>query len=372
MLFILAFRNLSRRPVRSLLTAAGIAIAVAAFIALVGMSRGLENAWIGSLTERGIHIMAVQKGTVEMMTATLNQNLGSQMEKVEHVNAVAGELIDLVALDSQKTVMVRGWPAGTFLWRTLRLDRGHLPAEQESDAIVLGAALAAGLGKAPGDLLKVRDRALRVTGIALPSGSIGNNSIFMLLPAMQKLVEKPGKVTTFNFSIENSQNREALAEVRGKLARAFPDLTFSETSEIADNNDVIKMLRAIAWSTSCIALVMAVVVVFNTLLMAVTERTRELGILSAIGWPSGRILLLVVIEGLLLTLAGSLVGVALGLAGMDWLAALPRLHGFFEPRVDLLLLLEVSISALLLGLLGSLYPAWRAARLNPVDALKYE
>lgn len=373
MLFLqMAWRNLSLRPVRTLLTVVGIAVAVAAFITLVGMSRGLENAWINSLVERGVHLLGVHKGAVDIMTATLDEDLSARLARVRHVKAVSGELIELMALDSRRTVLARGWPRGSYLWRTLRLDRGHLPEVREPAGIVLGPALAEGLNKWPGSTLRIRNHRFLVTGIASPASSFSNNTIFMQLAPMQDLMDKRGKVTGFCLNIDHFENPALVAELKSTLAKNFPDLSFSETSEIADNNEIIRLLRAIAWSTSLIALIMALVVISNTLLMAVAERTREMGILSALGWQAWRVLMLIVLEGLLLSLAGSLAGTFLGLAGMHWLAALPRLQGFFEPRADLHLMVQVLLSALLLGVAGSLYPAWRAVRLNPVDALKYE
>jgi putative ABC transport system permease protein len=121
-----------------------------------------------------------------------------------------------------------------------------------------------------------------------------------------------------------------------------------------------------------VALLMGAFFILNTLLMAVGERTREVGVLVAVGWSDARILALVLIEGLLLALAGGLAGAALGLAGLEWLSRLPHLRGFVDPEISPRLLGEVLGAALLLGLAGGFYPAWRALRLAVVDALRHE
>ncbi|MBM3861962.1 MAG: ABC transporter permease, partial [Verrucomicrobia bacterium] len=84
----LAIHNLRRRPLRSLLTVLGIAMAVACLVVLVGLSRGLEQAWLTNLHARGTHLLAIQKGTVDLLAASLDAGLGERIGRVEGVQAV--------------------------------------------------------------------------------------------------------------------------------------------------------------------------------------------------------------------------------------------------------------------------------------------
>ena len=172
--------------------------------------------------------------------------------------------------------------------------------------------------------------------------------------------------------LDHPDDAGSVAEVRSRLARAFPNLLFTESKDVAERDDVMRIFRAVSWITSAIALVMALAVILNTLLLSITERTHEIGILSALGWPSERILLMIVLEGLILAAVGSAAGTLLGIAGLKWLSNLPQVRGFLVPVVTWRLLLEVAGAALLLGVLGSIYPALRALSLKPVDALRYE
>ena len=98
----------------------------------------------------------------------------------------------------------------------------------------------------------------------------------------------------------------------------------------------------------------------------------QIGILSAVGWQPGRILATIVAEGVLLAAVGFVAGSLVGLAAIHWLAGTPPVRGFIDPDVTPRLILEVGAGTLLLGILGSLYPAWRAVRLSAIDALRYE
>ncbi|MEW6600563.1 MAG: ABC transporter permease [Nitrospirota bacterium] len=366
------FRNLVNRPVRSVLTGLGIAVAVGSLIALVGMSRGLELAWINSVSERGTDLVAVKKGSVEILTASLDEGIAGELSNLKGVKSVAGELVDLVQLETGDSVLLVGWGEGSFLWNTLQLSEGSLPGADRADEVVIGRSIAEKLEAAPGETMRIHNREFRVAGIFKQKGVMSNNSITIPLKAMQDLLQRHDKVTQFNIRIDDNEDTRNVQTLKGVLHKRFAGLSFQETGEMAENNEILKLLRAVVWGVSVIALVMALVIILNTLLMSVTERTREIGTLMAVGWSKGRILLMFVLEGLLLSFSGSAAGALIGIYGLRLLAEHPRLQGFVEIYIPPSLLLEVSAAAVLLGLLGSLLPAWRAAGLNTLEALRYE
>ncbi len=365
-------RNLSRRPLRSILTALGVAFAVAGFVVLTGFSRGMERAWTTSLIERDVHMTAVPKGTVEILTASIDEMMVARLAAVTGVRDASGELANMVMLPSGQPVLVVGWPPGSFLWATLRLSAGRLPDATAPDGVVLGQGLAGALRLGPGDTLHLLGAPLAVNGVFRPSGVINNNMAIVPLPALQRLINRPGKVTVLDLRLAQPGNSGQVKAVRARLESAFPALAFTETRSVADSNDILRLIRAMAWGISLIALAMGLFTVLNTLLMSVTERMREFGVLSALGWSPSRVLAMVVIEGLTLAVAGSAAGIVLGIGGLRWLAQAPMLRGLVEPEIGVRLLLEVAAATLLLGVVGSLYPAGRAVHVEPVEALKYE
>jgi putative ABC transport system permease protein len=373
LLLYIPLRNLAGRPTRTALSAAGVAVAVASFIALLGMSRGLENAWVQSLKDRGTHVLALRKGAVEVLTGSIDASEGQRISQVPGVAAVAGELLDLVTLDEGDPLLVCGWEEGSFLWKSLSLEPGGLSeGAAGSSRVYLGRIAADALGKAPGQKLNVLGRELKIEGVFKPSGALAGRIAVLPLGLFQELLGRPGKVTGFNLQISGAGTPEEVEAVRVRLSEAFPDLIFAATPEVAEKNDVLKLFRAMAWGISSIALTMGLFFVLNTLLMSVSERTRELGILSAVGWSRGRIVGTVILEGLGLSLAGGVGGLLLGILGLRWLAQQPRIQGFLEPQVSLTLLIEVAAAVLVLGFLGSVYPALRASWQDPIDALRYE
>jgi putative ABC transport system permease protein len=188
---------------------------------------------------------------------------------------------------------------------------------------------------------------------------------------VQTLLNREDSVTLIHLRVTQSDNPEAVAATTARLQAAAPEAVFTATAELGATNDIVGLLDAIAWATSAIALFMGAVIVANTLTMAVTERTQEIGLLSAVGWSRSRILRMILLEGLVLGTIGGVIGCAAGAAAAYWIASLPVIGGFLEPEATPMLILQVFLCIVLLGCVGALLPAWRASRIQPAEALRH-
>jgi putative ABC transport system permease protein len=368
----LAVKNLFRRKMRTLFTLLGISSAVAAFIALVGMSRGLENAWMHALLERETHLFAVPRGVVDILSSSIDEDVVAAMSRVEGVAAASGELADMVDLNSGEMIVVAGWPINSYLWESVELEAGSIPGASNPNGVVLGKEAAKTLGLKIGDRFAIRTMQFNLSGISTSAGVMRNHAMLMNLRSLQELNNRFGKVSTINFKLKDSTDAVKTAATIARLRHQFPDFVFTEAVALAKNNKILALFHAMAWATSTIALFIGLVVVMNTLLMSVMERTREFGLLAAVGWSERRILSLVLLEGLLLAAAGGLLGCLGGIAGLYAIADSPHMQGLIEPDVSGWLFLEVTVATLVLGCAGSLYPAWRAIRQRPAEALRYD
>jgi putative ABC transport system permease protein len=369
---VLALRNLVRRPLRACLAACGVALAVASFIALVGIARGHAHAWERSLTATGTQVLVSRKGGVELLSTSIDEDVGNRLARLDGVAAVGGELLDLVELESGQNVLVSGRRRDSYLWTSMQMLEGQLPAHDAGSEVALGQNLADALRLHAGARLTVDGRRLTVTGVVRASGAMMSHMLYMPLPEMQRLLRRNGVVTIFNLQLRPPRDAKRMESFLRTASREFPNLTFTPTESIQDENPVLQMASALAWSVSIIALVMGLVGVVNALLMSVTERIREIGILAAVGWPPSRVLALIVCEGLLLALAGSVFGIIGGYIALRVLVASPHVAGLLEPEFTVRAAVEVLVATLLLGGVGGLYPAWRATQMPAVQALKHE
>jgi putative ABC transport system permease protein len=363
-------RNLARRPARSLLTLLGIAVAVGSLVALVGLAHGFGNAWLTSLNERKTQLVAVQKGIVEILTSSLPQATVARLRQVEGVTAANGALLGLVPAEQDYTLLFAGWSEDDPEWRNLTYVAGRAPAAGEEAVVVLGEVLAEALNKHPGDSLRLLYRPFRVVGVARFGNAINNNMALSPLAQIQALLHREGTVTLIHLRLAQAERPDVVAATTARLKAAVPDAAFTATGDLAEQNVIVGLLDAIAWATSAIALFMGTVIVANTLMMTVAERTTEFGVLSAIGWSPARILAMVLLEGLMLGAAGGLVGCVAGVAAAYWIATLPVIGGFLDPQVTPTLVGEVFVAVVALSGLGGLYPAWRASRAQPAEALR--
>lgn len=368
----LPVKNLRSHRVRSILTSLGIAIALGGMLALVGLSRGIERNWVTFLEGKGTHLLALRKGAIDTMTAALDEKLGDRIRSVPGIARVTAGLGDLVDLDTGEMAYLLGWPLDADMWRTLQITEGKTLGPGEPEGVVLGETLARHLAKRPGDSMQLSGRDFRIVGISRQPSVIEDRAVMMPMAVMQQLLGREGKVSAFHIRFSHPDLAAETGRIQSQLAAMFPQINFVETSEAAKDALVLRLLRAIVWSSSSIAMGMAFMAVLNTLLMSVSERTREIGLLCAIGWRPSRLIAMVMLDGLAVSAGGAAVGIGLGLACLHWIARQPRLGGLFQPEVTAGLVLEGASMAILVGLLAGLYPAWRATRLSPMDLLRSE
>ena len=185
----------------------------------------------------------------------------------------------------------------------------------------------------------------------------------------QALLQKHRLVSLYHIKLKDGTPVERL---RKRVARRYPDLTLSTCSEFADKQQMVAMMKGFGLAVAALAVVVGGVGMMNTVLMSVYERTREIGVLRALGWRRGRVLRMILKESLLLSGISGLVGIALGIGLGKALGLIASVAAFVQTTFTWQLFAQAMIASLVLGVLGGLYPAWWAAKLAPVEALRYE
>jgi putative ABC transport system permease protein len=183
---------------------------------------------------------------------------------------------------------------------------------------------------------------------------------------------QPNKVTGFQVIVNNPNDQAAVERIRQQIQGLGLNLSASPIHDYVTNNTQIRIAHAMAWVTSVIALIIGVIGVLNTMVMSVFERTREIGILRAIGWRKTRVIRMVLSESIFLSLAGAVVGTLGAIVAVQVLHRLPEASGFVQGEVSPQVVLYGFCIALAVGLLGGAYPAYRGAQLLPTEALRHE
>jgi len=366
----LPLRNLFSQPLRTSLTTLGIAVAVGGFIALSGLTHGVQNSFASGMQEPGGDLVVSTRASFNLFSSSLPESVGTEIAAVKGVTAVSGVLLNVVQADESSNIVVSGWPIDSSLWKAVHLVQGRLPKDASEAGAVLGQSIAEGMHKKLGDTITLADQPYSVVGIATFSSALNQNIALVPLPGLQTLLGRDGTVTLFEVTLQRPLDPARDAAVKAELARAVPKYDVSDTDEFASNIRIFRLLQAIGSTVSLVVLAMAVLAIANTLLMAVNERTFEIGILAAIGWRPARILRLILAEGIVMSIVGGLLGLGLGIVTMDLVSHAEVAAGLMESYLSTTIVGQALVAAVLAGPLGALYPAWRATRLVPAEALR--
>ncbi len=367
-----AWKNLLRRPTRTLLTLGGISVGIAAVVALTSLARGFERVWNNAYEARGTDLVITKVTSRSPLPAPFDAGLGAELAAMPEVSGAAGLMSDLMGIEESPTMLVFGWDYPGFLWDHLKLKDGVWPRVGVPNQLVLGSLAAETLGKKVGDTVQIEFDAFQVTGIFESPALVENGSVIMPLPEMQRVTERRGQINFLNLRMRPESREQGMAAVRARLKEKYRGFNALEAGEVAGKNTGVEVARGMSWATSWIALAVGAFGVANTVLMSVFERTREIGILLAIGWKRRRVMAMVLIESVALSLLGGACGIVVGLVAVRMLERTEMLRGKLEADLGPGLFAMALAVALGLGVAGGLYPAWRASRLEPGEALRAE
>ena len=353
-----------RRPVRTTLTLVGIAIGIAAVVALVGMSRGLVASWSAGMKSRGTDIV------VHNMRGSLTPKPfpAAARERIVGLPGVAATckiLVELMSVETSEMTIVSAREWGGFSWENLKLVSGRMPRDAAERVVVLGSTAASVLNKKSGDPIQIETEELTVAGIVDGGALVENGSVILALPLLQEITGNHEQINAIDVRAVPGLGESGLQELCAEISRLVPEARAEIAGEHIRHSQGYRVINAMSWGTSLLAILVGVLGVMNTMLMTVFERKQEIAILLALGWKRSRIVRMILWESALLGLLGGLVGVALGFAGVHFLKTTPAIRGLLEPELSIGLVGIAVALAVVVGVLSGIYPAWRSSRLNP-------
>jgi len=367
-----ACKNLWRRRLRTLLTLVGIGMAIGAFVALVGFSRSFEHEWERLYSSSGTDIAVVDKN---FMNTSVDQTLQTKLRAVPVVSMAEPMVFNIMDVTPEVNALVFGWLDDSYEFSSLTFDSGERFHNGKPE-IILGQMLAKSLGKKVGETVQLQGTTYTVTGVFQGGTALEAGAIIMPLDQMQVLTSQQGKVSGFHVRLKPAPAGESaehyMKRSQAEIEAALPGLNAQAAADRAANNQFVGLAHAVAWGTSCIALLMGILGIANTMAMSVFERTREIGILRAIGWKAWRVLLLIQVEASVLGFVGGLIGVFFGWGALELLSKLPQTASVVSTSLSWEHLLEALGISILSGLIAGAYPAWRGAHLSPVEALRHD
>jgi putative ABC transport system permease protein len=412
----IAFANLKRRKGKALLLTLGIAIGIGTAIALLTLSKSIKEEIGTQLDQFGANIVVVPQSnnlalnyggvSVSSVSFDVQQLKGEDAKNVldipyrNRLSLISPKLIGAVKADGKEVLL-----AGVDFESELALKRwwriaGHKPAADNEILVGFEAAKVLSLievGEAAKNLVAnhqahsqmsghqetgeaghikiVRDKLLiggsehRVAGVIAPTGGPEDGIIFGSLAQVQKLLKKPDELSLIEVSAlcKDCPVEDIVAQISERLPHAKVSAI---QQSVRARTETVERLTRFAGVVAAIVLAIAVLLIFTTMMGAVIERTKEIGVLRAIGFRKSHIIKGLMIEVAAISCIGGLLGWGAGM-----LASFLALPYFAETRIALdwqpqIALLAI-LAGLLVGALSSIYPIIKASRLDPAESVRY-
>jgi putative ABC transport system permease protein len=364
----ISLRNLRRQRLRTVLTVGGVAMGVVAIVAFGGVVRGMWAASDKALHANEADISIFQAGIAIDLFSSVDEDAVRVAALADpDVEGVFGVLTHIMPVGNQRFMIVFGVDREE-LKRDDKLVRGRVVAD--SDEMTIGVRAEALLERSVGDTVDVAGRTFKIVGVFDSGVVFFDGAVVMRLDVLQSILSRPGQATNMQVRCRESVDPSTVAD---RLEKTIPGIV--AICDVADYHRVdqgLEVLSSMVWIVSVLALVIGSIIVTNTMWMSVQERTREIGVLRAVGWSRSRVMGMVVAEAVAV---GALAGVLGSVAGVGLAAGLtlmPRVAQVISPVYEADVFLAAFAVALLMSVFGAALPSWRAGQISPVEALRYE
>ena len=405
----IAMRSLAANKLRSGLTMLGIIIGVAAVISLMSVGRGAQHAIDSQINSMGTNLLFVSPGAISnegvrqaqgsAQTLTYEDALAlADPQNLPAVAAVAPQVQafgQVVYMGNNINTQIVGVTPDYEPVRNYHVQNGEFINQANINARSLVALLGANVantlfnGEDPvGQSVRINNIAFRVIGVLEAKGGsgFGNQDDQILVPittAISRLQRSRfgggNVVSQVSAQVVDAKQMDAAIEQISEVLRQRHHIRYeddftirSQQDMLATANQITGVMTLFLGGVAGISLLVGGIGIMNIMLVSVTERTREIGIRKAIGATRRNVLWQFLTEATILSVLGGLIGIAVGAGIARLIASIPMGTVTLQPVVALDSILLATLFSLIVGLFFGIYPAFRAAQLNPIDALRYE
>lgn len=395
------FMALSANKVRSGLTMLGIIIGIASVIAMTAIGTGAQNSISASIQSIGANLIIISPGAPRGVGQQVNQGRGSAKTlTIEDANALAGlssvkavtaevsSRLQVTAKGTNTNTSVDGVTSSYPVVRNLEVDQGDFISDQQNisgaKVAVIGPTVQTDLfgegADVIGQIIRIKSTQFTIIGLTKPKGGSGfqnaDDMIYIPITTAQRYFSGDKYVSSISVSATSADVTTSVqADItstlltRHNLDSSSADFsTMNQADIIATASSVTGTFTSLLAAVAGISLIVGGIGIMNMMLTTVTERTREIGLRKAIGAKRRDINRQFLIEAVMLTFIGGVIGVLLGWGISFGVSAL----GILQAKVSLSsVLLAFGVSAFI-GIVFGYYPAQRASKLNPIEALRYE
>lgn len=365
----LVFVNLRRHKLRALIGVAGIGFGVAAMLTILSIVNGAIGMFERILAVDS-HYLVFEKNVSDLFFSSVPDEKTATLRKMDNVESAEPLLFGLVTSGDRPIITCFGlepsnprlakakWLAGQ------RADFGHV-----KDGIWLGARAAEFLEAKAGQRIEVGKGEFVVAGIFSTENGFEDGGVFLPLKDAQAFFSREGVASVVAIKLRDQARG---ADFKRAVESANPGLMALENREFNQSYTQFKILHFTAWAVGLCAFLLGGLGVANTMLLSVFSRIREIAVLRVCGFSRGQVAGLILGEAALIATAGLALGLALGYAALFVLQRAPQFNGYIQAIVKPGMLVGIVVTALVTAILGALWPARFASKIQPAEALRYE
>jgi len=363
-------KNLFRQPVRTALTVLGISIGITTVVALGVIVSGMKATTGQILRAYNSDFIVARKGAADLSLSTVTEQEADEIARRPDVDHTIRALFDITQVGDNPFFATMGVRPEDLALAPPPLIAGTILSPGTTDEILLGDAGAANLHASVGGTVELQTRSFRVAGIYHTGNTYQDNGAMAPLRAVQEAAGKANTVTGVYVVVKAGLDPVQVAQ---SIRDESPLLTtVANISEVSRVDQGIVLMDALDLAITALAVGIGAIGVMNTMVMSVFERTREIGILRAVGWRGSRIMRMIVGESLILCLVATVVGSVLGVAASRAVMLIPAVQSVLDPQYTVSIFARALGVAVAVALVGAAYPAIRAVRLAPMEALRHE
>lgn len=369
MIFLkLILTNLRRHRIRSFISIAGIAFAVAAMLTVVTILQGAIGMFSNILSSDS-EIIVFERNVSDLFFSNVPASAAADIANWSTVSHADPVLFGIVSSADHPIITCFGvTPQDARIRKATWLAGDRIDFGRNNNDVVLGSRAADFLNATVGSTVPIGHGTFHVIGILKTANGFEDGGVFMSIAAAQSFFHKDGSsVVTVKL-----RNKDDAAAFKAQIRKSYPNLIALEDTEFSHSYSQFKILKATAWAVGGCGLILGGLGVANTMIMSVFTRIREIAILRVNGFSNAQIAGMIFGESSCVAAFGAVVGLTLGILALFTLKHVPALDGYVDASMKPLLMLVVVVLALITGVAGALYPAAYAMRIRPVEALRFE